>query len=308
MTWPTVSTSAGSKRIPSPPPCTASPGTTIWSRTRARRASRPGGPRSSGSVGEADAIAAGPLTPADAVTLDCTTEAATQELAIIDMARAEHTVTAMPYCGAGDLPGGGRPDGPGRPGGGRGLPDPAAAQRRAGSTRSANGCGPEPGRGGSRWLRSSSRPSAGPRASWPRPVPGAGALPRPPQGWDGGAAWEAERRAVAEEVVKPALARWVATIKELLPRARPSAQAGLVLPAGRRGGLRPGGPDLHDPAAVAGRTAPDRPGSHRRAGGPGRGARRRAWGFPGWTRYSPRCGTRPGRSRRPRPSARRRSR
>ena len=50
-------------------------------------------------LGEADAIAAGPLTPADAVTLDCTQAAAAQELAVIDMARAEYTVTAMPYAG-----------------------------------------------------------------------------------------------------------------------------------------------------------------------------------------------------------------
>ena len=47
----------------------------------------------------ADAIAPGQLTPAEAVTLDCTKEAATQELASIDSARAEHTVTAMPYAG-----------------------------------------------------------------------------------------------------------------------------------------------------------------------------------------------------------------
>jgi uncharacterized protein (DUF885 family) len=57
--------------------------------------------------------------------------------------------------------------------------------------------------------------------------------PRPPAGWDGTAAWQRERLAVAEEVVKPALTRWVATITELLPRARPSQQAGLVhLPGG----------------------------------------------------------------------------
>ncbi len=48
---------------------------------------------------EADAIASGPLTPADAVTLDCMKEAATQELQSIDMARAEHTVTAMQFAG-----------------------------------------------------------------------------------------------------------------------------------------------------------------------------------------------------------------
>jgi hypothetical protein len=48
---------------------------------------------------EEGAVDLGQLTPADAVTLDCTKEAATQELAIIDMARAEHPVTAMPYAG-----------------------------------------------------------------------------------------------------------------------------------------------------------------------------------------------------------------
>ncbi|MGH3262791.1 MAG: DUF885 family protein, partial [Trebonia sp.] len=47
----------------------------------------------------AGVIARDQLTPADAVTLDCATEAATQELAIIDSARAEHAVTAMPYAG-----------------------------------------------------------------------------------------------------------------------------------------------------------------------------------------------------------------
>jgi uncharacterized protein (DUF885 family) len=48
---------------------------------------------------EADAIAAGPLTPSDAVTLDAVREAAAQELAVIDMARVEYTVTAMQYAG-----------------------------------------------------------------------------------------------------------------------------------------------------------------------------------------------------------------
>ena len=48
---------------------------------------------------EAGAIAPARLTPADAITLDCTKEAATQELEIIDLARAEHTVTAMQFAG-----------------------------------------------------------------------------------------------------------------------------------------------------------------------------------------------------------------
>lgn len=50
-------------------------------------------------IREADAIAPGQLTSADAVTLDCTKEAATQELEIIELARVEHTVTAMQYTG-----------------------------------------------------------------------------------------------------------------------------------------------------------------------------------------------------------------
>lgn len=48
---------------------------------------------------EAGPIAAEPLTAADAVTLECTREAATQELASIDLAQAEYTVTPMQYSG-----------------------------------------------------------------------------------------------------------------------------------------------------------------------------------------------------------------
>jgi uncharacterized protein (DUF885 family) len=65
-------------------------------------------------------------------------------------------------------------------------------------------------------------------------VPGPALAPQPPAGWDRAQAWEAEREAVAAEVLRPALARWVATVRELLPQARPSAQAGLAhLPGGR---------------------------------------------------------------------------
>jgi len=48
---------------------------------------------------EAAAIAAGPLGPADAVTLGCVGEAAAAERDGIDMAPAEHTVTAMQFAG-----------------------------------------------------------------------------------------------------------------------------------------------------------------------------------------------------------------
>jgi len=180
----------------------------------------------------ADGIAPGELTPADAVTLDCTKEAVTQELASIDSARAEHTVTAMPYAGPPTfLALAARTV----------LVDPVAAEayltrlRRSGiwldqlSGRL---------RAGARKGRLPVAPLVEQAIAWAEgvlaaPAPGPALSPQPPQGWPRAAAWEEERRAAAEEVLKPALARWVATIKELLPQARPSERAGLVyLPGG----------------------------------------------------------------------------
>ena len=181
---------------------------------------------------EADAIDREQLTPPDAVTLDCMREAATQELASIDMARAEHTVTAMQYSGpATFLAVAARTV----------LIDPAAAEayltrlRRSGdwldqiSERLRTGAGKG---------RLPVAPLVEQAIIWAEevlaePVPGAALSPQPPEGWPRAAAWEAERLAAAEEVLKPALARWVVTIKELLPRARPSERAGLgQLPGG----------------------------------------------------------------------------
>ena len=183
---------------------------------------------------EAGGLARDQLTPADAVTLDCTTEAATQELEIIELARAEHTVTAMQYAGPATLL---------AVAARTVLVDPAAAEayltrlRRSGgwldqiSERLRTGAGKG---------RLPVAPLAEQAVIWAedvlaRPGPAAVLAPRPPRGWHRAAAWEEERRAVAAEVVKPALARWVATIRELLPRSRPSERAGLVyLPGGDR--------------------------------------------------------------------------
>jgi uncharacterized protein (DUF885 family) len=52
-----------------------------------------------GFVREADAIDRGTLSTADAVTLDCTRGAAAQEVAVVDLAADDHTVTAMHYGG-----------------------------------------------------------------------------------------------------------------------------------------------------------------------------------------------------------------
>jgi uncharacterized protein (DUF885 family) len=182
---------------------------------------------------EADAIAPGPLTPADAVTLDAAREAAVQELAIVDMARAEHTVTAMQYAGPAVLLSlAARTV----------LVDRAAAEayltrlRRSGVWLDQIG---DRLRAGARKGRLPVAPLAEQAITWAEavlaaPVPGPLLAPAPPQGWAAAPAWEAQRRVVAAEVVKPALARWVATVRELLPRARPSGQAGLVhLPGGQ---------------------------------------------------------------------------
>ncbi len=158
---------------------------------------------------EADAVAAGELTPADAVTLDCTREAAAQELAVIDLARAEYTVTAMHYGGpAAFLALAARTV----------LVDPAAAEayltrpRRSGTWLDQIG---ERLRAGAARGRLPVAPLAGQAIAWAEGVlaaPGIGPVlaPRPPQGWQAAAAWEQERRAAAEEVVRPALARSIA--------------------------------------------------------------------------------------------------
>jgi uncharacterized protein (DUF885 family) len=181
---------------------------------------------------EADAIAPDPLTPAEAVTLDCAREAAAQELAIIDMARAEHTVTAMQYAGpAALLALTARTV----------LVDPAAAEAYLIRLRRSAGWLDQIGerlRAGAEKGRLPVAPLVEQALSWAEdvlaaPIPGPVLAPRPPQGWSRAAEWDEQRRTLAAEVVKPALARWVATVRDLLPQARPSEQAGLVyLPGG----------------------------------------------------------------------------
>jgi uncharacterized protein (DUF885 family) len=184
-------------------------------------------------LGEADLIARGPLTPAEAVTLDCAKEAAFGERQIIDLARAEHTVTAMQYAGpAAFLAVAARTV----------LVDPAAAEANLSRLRRSGAWFDQVQdrlRAGARKGRLPVAALAEQAVSWAEGVlaaPGTSPVlaPQPPQGWPAAAAWQRERQAVAETVVHPALARWVATVKELLPRARPSDQAGLAhLPGGQ---------------------------------------------------------------------------
>ena len=209
-------------------------------------------------LGEAEDIKRrGQLSAADAVTLDCTTQAAAQEVAGIDLAADEHTVTAMQYNG------------------------PAMFLAVAARTVLVNEQAAEDYltrvRGSGAWLDQVSgrlRDGAGPgrlpvgplaeqALSWAEAILAAPdsspvLAPRPPEGWARAGEWEAERRAAVADVVQPALARWADTVRELLPQARPAEQAGPQVAARRRGRLRPRHPRLHDPAAVGGGTAPDR--------------------------------------------------
>jgi uncharacterized protein (DUF885 family) len=183
-------------------------------------------------LAEASALAGEQLTPADTVTLDCVQEAARQEIDAIDMAQTEYTVTAMQYSGpASFLSIAARTV----------LVDAAAADaylarlRRSGTWIDQIR---ERLRAGARKGRLPVAPLAEQAIIWAEGLlasPGTSPVlsPRPPQGWPGAGAWESERRAIAETVVHPALARWVETIRELLPQARSSEQAGLIhLPGG----------------------------------------------------------------------------
>jgi uncharacterized protein (DUF885 family) len=183
-------------------------------------------------LAEADVIAGGRLTPPEAITLDCARAAAAQEQDIIDLAGAEHTVTAMQYAGpAAFLAVAARTV----------LVDQAAAEaylsrlRRSGAWLDQIA---ERLQTGARKGRLPVAPLAEQAVTWAEGVLAAPAAspvlaPRPPQGWQAAAAWEEQRAAAAEEVVYPALARWVACVKDLLPRARPAERAGLAyLPGG----------------------------------------------------------------------------
>jgi uncharacterized protein (DUF885 family) len=190
-------------------------------------------------LAEADELAAGPTGPggaelslADVVTLGCTRQAAVQELEMIDAAREEHTVTAMQYAGpSAFLAIAARTV----------LTDPAAAEAYVTRLRRSGGWMDQVGerlREGAAKGRLPVAPLAEQAIAWAEhilaaPEIGPVLAPQPPEGWDRTAAWESQRRTAAEDVVRPALARWVEIVRDLLPRSRPSGQAGLTyLPGG----------------------------------------------------------------------------
>jgi uncharacterized protein (DUF885 family) len=181
---------------------------------------------------EARAVDRAGLPVADAVTLDCMAEAAAQEMAAVDLAAMEHTVTPMQYLGAPAFLGVAARTV---------LVDEAAAEAyltrlrrsgawidqvserlRAGAARGRLPVAPLTERAVEWAERLLASPEDSPLLS-----------PVPPAGWDRAEAWEAERRAAVTDVAYPALGRWTDTIRELLPRARPAEHAGLRwLPGG----------------------------------------------------------------------------
>ena len=177
-------------------------------------------------LGEAGEIGRAQLTPADAVTLDCTTQAAAQEVAGVDLAADEHTVTAMQYSGpAMFLAVAARTV----------LVDEAAAENYLTRVRGSGAWLDQISgrlRDGARSGRLPVGPLAEQAITWVEtilatPESSPVLAPKPPQDWDRAAAWEEERRSAVADVVQPALARWADTVREVLPQARSSEHAGL---------------------------------------------------------------------------------
>jgi uncharacterized protein (DUF885 family) len=181
---------------------------------------------------ETRALADQELALADAITLDCTEAAAAMELDSLILAGEQYTVTAMQFSGPASLL---------AVTGRTVLVNPAAAEayltrlRRSGVWLDQISAQL---RGGAAKGRVPVAPLAEQAIAWAENIlaaPDSSPLlsPRPPQGWDRAAAWETERRAAADEVVHPALARWIETVREVLPLARSATKPGLVyLPGG----------------------------------------------------------------------------
>jgi len=172
------------------------------------------------------------LPEPDTITLGCLVANVGQELRDLDARLIEHTVTAMPFSGPAVLLA-------------------SAARAVIGDAQAAADYVERLRRSGE-WIdqlterlrigagkgRLPVAPLVQEAIDWAQdvlrpPVPEALTTPQLPEGFEGEAAWNEERDRVASAVVKPALARWVEAIRELLPRARPADQPGLVyLPGG----------------------------------------------------------------------------
>ncbi len=172
------------------------------------------------------------LSPADAVTLGCTIAHAEAEIAAVESAPYEHTVTAMPFSGpANFLAIAARSV----------LVDEEAATNyltrlEASSTWIRQLAGQL--NAGAKKGRYPVEPLVEQAIAWAESLlsedaPAPLLAPEPPKDWSGADGWKKEREGLARQAVKPALAEWLETIRALRGEARPAEKAGLVhLPGG----------------------------------------------------------------------------
>jgi uncharacterized protein (DUF885 family) len=181
---------------------------------------------------EVDRLRLASLSEPDGITLACLRENAVGELRDLDARLIEHTVTAMPFSGPSELL--------------------ATAARTVLADEQAAADYLERVRAGGTWIDQQTErlqigaakgrlpvaPLVQEAIEWAEyvlepAVPEALATPEPPAGWAGEAAWRDERDGLATDVVRPALIRWLELLRELMPRARPGDEPGLVyLPDG----------------------------------------------------------------------------
>jgi uncharacterized protein (DUF885 family) len=208
-------------------------------------------------LAEAGEIDQAALGPADAVTLGCLVELAEQEVAALESAAIEHTVTPMPFSG---------------------LPTMlAVAARTVLSDGEAAEDYLERLRRSGRWIDQQTDRLRGGAAKGRLPVaplvesaiawagellsedvPEPLAAPAPPEGWRRREEWLSERDSVATDIVKPAIQRWAFLLEELLGKARPPEKAGL--------GYLPGGEADYERAVRTHTTLPLRPEEIHRTG------------------------------------------
>ncbi|HZT64804.1 MAG TPA: DUF885 domain-containing protein [Acidimicrobiales bacterium] len=189
-------------------------------------------------LSEAEGLGQSDSSADDSVTLGCLRSQAEQELAGLESAPLEHTVTPMPFTGPASFLG-------------------LAARTVIANAEDAHNYVTRLRSSGD-WLdqltgrlkigagkdRLPVAPLVELTIAWAdevlgQEVPAALSTPEPPAGWDGEAAWREERDEAVRTTFRPALGRWVQTLRQLLPRCRPMEHAGLrYLPGGEDDYLR----------------------------------------------------------------------
>src|SRR6202050_1055246 len=183
-------------------------------------------------LGEANAVDTSTMSEADRITLSCVAIEAEQEIAMVDSKAVEYTVTPMAFSGPASLL--------------------AVAARSVIADAAAAGDYLERLQKSGRWidqvserLRTGAEKGRLPVAplveqaiAWAESVlsadvPAALTAPIPPEGWDGAPQWQQDRYRIGRDVVKRAIGRWVAFLREILPGARSASEPGLThLPEG----------------------------------------------------------------------------